>query len=280
MADKGMPSATDNPQTSNQKPSCADKACNIALHFVKELEDLPGFPPLLRQMQTEYIGWMVRFFRVYRRIPALSREYLPAKFLQKWQDTGSGSGGPIAALAGSPEWQSIAITLSDLYPQEACKLPPNCRYEPKPTDALHLKLETPHTISFFNAFHHFTLQEQSNIISSQLKAGHAVFVAEILQPNLLSFLRILLATTIGQVLFCPLVTPFRWKRILFTWLLPVNLLTVTWDGLVSVLKSPRRRDYALWKQQAEQTGSRCIVLDAGNLFLPVKLFIAWPVSET
>ena len=250
------------------------------MYAVKELEDLPGFPPLLRQMQTEYIGWMVRFFRVYRRIPALSRQYLPSKFLQQWQDIGSGSGGPIAALACSPEWQSVSITLSDLYPQEAHRLPPNCRYEPKPTDALQLELDTPHTLSFFNAFHHFTLQEQSEIISSQLKAGHAVFVAEILQPNPLSFLRILLATTLGQILFCPFVTPFRWQRILFTWLLPVNLFTVTWDGLVSVVKSPKRRDYVLWKEQAEQTGGKGIVLDAGDLFLPVRLFIAWPARKT
>lgn len=223
---------------------------------------------------------MVRFFRVYRRVPGLSRKHLPSAFLAQWQDIGSGSGGPIASLARSQEWQSISFTLSDLYPQESHNLPPNCRYEPRPVDALDLQVESPRTISFFNAFHHFSLGQQEQIIATQLQAGNAVLVAEILQPNPLSFLRILLATTIGQFLFAPFVTPFRWKRIFFTWILPVNLITVTWDGLVSVLKSPKRSDYKSWAAKAEKAGGQGMVLEAGNWLLPVRLFIARPVTET
>jgi hypothetical protein len=275
-----MPIATDTAQTINQKPSCADNGRNIALQSVKELEDLPGFPPLLRQMQTEYIGWMVRFFRVYRRLPGLITQRIPARLMRNWQDIGSGSGGPISTLAQSPEWKSVSFTLSDLFPQQAHKLPPNCRYESRPVDALKLQTEPAITVSFFNAFHHFSLDDQCRIIEDQLRAGNALVVAEILQPNPLSFLRILLATTIGQILFCPFVAPFRWKRILFTWMIPVNIITVTWDGLVSVLKSPKHSDYSAWTQQTALSGGESSVLAAGDALLPVTLFIAWPKNQT
>lgn len=235
---------------------------------------------MLRQMQTEYIGWMVRFFRIYRRVPGLTRQHLPERFMKTWQDIGSGSGGPIALLARTSEWESVSFTLSDLYPQEAHGLPDNCVYLQEPVDARQLQIPAPASISFFNAFHHFHAAEQRGIIDRQLRAGNAVVVAEILQPDLLCFLRILLATTLGQTLLCPLVKPFRWKRLLLTWLLPVNLITVTWDGLVSVMKSPKRRDYAVWQASAEAAGGSAVVLDAGNLLLPVRLFIAWPAAVT
>lgn len=87
----------------------------------------------------------------------------------------------------------------------------------------------------FNAFHHFTPEQQKHLV--QLHASRGLLVFEVLQPTLLTFLKILFTTTIGQLLLAPFVRPFRWERILFTYILPINLIIIPWDGLVSVLRS-------------------------------------------
>ncbi|MBU6323950.1 MAG: hypothetical protein KJS92_00545, partial [Bacteroidetes bacterium] len=169
--------------------------------------------------------------------------------------------------------------LTDLYPHAALSLPERCTYLPTPADARYYEAIPGSSISFFNTFHHFSLEEQKAIIAGQLSKGHCLLVAEILTPDIWCALRILLATTIAQVLFAPFVKPFRLRRLLFTWIIPINLLTVTWDGLISVYKSlgkKRRRELAA---HAEALGAEARWVQAGSRLLPVQLLLCIPATE-
>ncbi|MDQ3100808.1 MAG: hypothetical protein M3R08_05435, partial [Bacteroidota bacterium] len=86
--------------------------------------------------------------------------------------------------------------------------------------------------------------------------SNGLLIAELLQPNILCFLQILLVTTIGQVFLCPFVKPFRLERLFFTWILPINILTVVWDGLVSVVRVDRLELMADRAREFAPPGSR------------------------
>jgi hypothetical protein len=54
-----------------------------------------------------------------------------------------------------------------------------------------------------------------------------------------------LASTLGVWFLCPMIRPFEWKRLIFTYILPLNVLTVLIDGYISVFKSKSSKDYTL-----------------------------------
>jgi hypothetical protein len=112
---------------------------------------------------------------------------------------------------------------------------PRVAWHPAQVDALGGELPGDGLLTLFNAFHHFTPEQQRQFVRSHASRGVMIF--EVLQPTAFAFLNILFTTTVGQLLLAPFVRPFRWERLLFTYLLPINLITIPWDGLVSVLRS-------------------------------------------
>ena len=69
------------------------------------------------------------------------------------------------------------------------------------------------------------------------------FFVEILEPNPLCFLKVLLSTTLGTLVMTPFIQPFSLLRLGLTYILPVNILTITFDGVVSVFKSRSVHQY-------------------------------------
>lgn len=200
-----------------------------------ELEDQPWFPRLLRQQQVEFIGWLVERFGVYASVRDGLRTALQRLKATEVTDLGSGQGGPVRYLSRQPGLAHVRFLLTDLFPAPAVVPEPTVRWHTKPVDALGYEVPGTGPITLFNAFHHFGPVEQGRLV--RLHGHRGVFIYEVLQPSAPAFLKILFTTTVGQLLLAPFVRPFRWERLLFTYLLPVNLLTIPWDGLVSVARS-------------------------------------------
>jgi len=232
-----------------------------------EFEDLPGFPPLFRRMQVEFIGWLVERFAVYRPVVPHVRNALQHCGAREVTDLGSGNGGPIHYLAGQPELASVDFLLTDRFPTPAGTGSDRVRWYPAPVDALAPDPPGTGPLSMFNAFHHFTSAQQAQLV--RLHGRRGLLIHEVLQPNAVVFLKILFTTTLGQVLLTPFVRPFRWSRLLFTYLLPINLITVPWDGLVSVIRVDGPRTLLERVRQAAPKG--CVVLGgvAGSWWAPV-----------
>ncbi len=213
------------------------QALDVYIHTMKitipELEDLPWFPSKLRQMQMEFIGFMVVFLKVYEPVKPVIIKCLAQSKTHMILDLCSGSGEPIRSLAiDKPNLEQVV--LSDLYP--APKQEDGiCKWHLKSLNALEPHAELPGMRTMFNAFHHFNEDEKNQILEAHSNQG--IFIAEILSPNLLNLIKIIFTTIIGQLVFTPFVKPFSFQRLIFTYLIPINLFTVTWDGVVSVLKS-------------------------------------------
>jgi hypothetical protein len=225
-----------------------------------ELEDLPGFPSVLRRQQVEFIGWLVDAFGIYAPVTPLLRAALDRVGTQEVTDLGSGSGGPVYYLAGQPQLARARFLLTDRYPAPTPTSSRAVVWHAEPVDALSPSAPGSGVLTLFNAFHHFTHAQQHQLVQTHGRRGVLVF--EVLQPTLLTFVKILFTTTIGQLLVAPFVRPFRWERLLFTYLLPVNLLTIAWDGLVSVVRSSQPRPLVQRLQAAAPAG--CVV-DGGTV---------------
>jgi SAM-dependent methyltransferase len=207
--------------------------------FLKELEDYPWFPSYLRKMQLEYVGWISVQLRLYHPLLKLIQQF-PSN---KWMDLASGSGWPAFYLQKNSSPQ-IHYTLTDLYPDSVSnEVSKYVNVEVKPLNLVDFQHEAGIQYSMFNAFHHFTSPQQKEILKKIKEAKSSCIIAEVLEPSWLCFLQVSLAALIVQPLSAWAIRPFSIARILTTYIIPIQLITVAWDGWLSVLKSKSLKQY-------------------------------------
>ena len=207
--------------------------------FLKELEDYSWFPPVLRKMQLEYVGWISASLAVYRPLGKIM-EGFPSN---QWTDLASGSGWPALYLKNKAT-NPIFFRLTDWYPHSASEeVLKYMEYDAQPLNLLEFQPQAGHQYSMFNAFHHFTAREQKQIITKMKEAKAGFIIAEVLEPSLLSFIQVTLAALLVQPLSVWAIRPFSFLRIATTYLVPIQLATVAWDGWLSVLKSKTLAQY-------------------------------------
>ncbi|MDP2385390.1 MAG: hypothetical protein Q8M29_03390 [Bacteroidota bacterium] len=207
---------------------------------MKELEDHNWFPPVLRNFQTEFIGFVVARFNIYDAfIDHLKIVSLPA---QPMTDLCSGSGEPAISIYRKSNCFS-SLVLSDKYPNPLQLSDHKISYEMLSTDVLEMEFKHGTCYTMFNSFHHFNDKDKLKIVEKIQTAGSVSFLVEILEPTLFCLLKVIITTTIGTLLLSPFVLPFSLKRLFFTYIFPLNILTITMDGIVSVLKSRSVKQY-------------------------------------
>jgi len=219
--------------------------------YLPELEDQPWFPQCMRRQQLEYIAFMASVSGLYKPVLPFIEE------AAEWDnghitDLCSGQGGPAHYLlkhAATP----LSIQLTDRFPDHHFFQLPNLHMRHKPLDVLSDPIPGSGAITLFNAFHHFGPTQQAALLQKIAATGRPLLVCEILQPTPWCLLRVLLATTACQVLLAPFVLPFRLSRLLLTWVLPVNIITVCFDGIISVLKALPAKRMQLLSQTCSHT---------------------------
>lgn len=205
---------------------------------MKELEDHNWFPTSLRNFQTEYIGYVVKQFNIYK--PFIKN--LSQKKGKSMVDLCSGCGEPAASIFNESN-AFEHLTLTDKFPSLHFQNRSNITYSQESKDVLEMDFEAGKAYTMFNAFHHFSEDEQRTICNKINKANASAYFVEILFPSPLHLVKTLFATTVGVLVLSPFIKPFSWKRILFTYLIPINILTISIDGIISVLKSKTVKQY-------------------------------------
>jgi hypothetical protein len=211
--------------------------------MLTELEDQRWFPRALREFQTAFIGMVVCRFHVYRPFITLLRAgaFPPVPM----QDLCSGSGEPaVRIFNGTGVFTSLL--LSDKFPPRYHEQGAGIHYDPIPLDVMRLRVQEDTCYTMLNAFHHFTDAQKRELVQRFCRSRSHACIVEVLEPTVACFLKVLFTTTVGCLLLMPLVRPFSFARLFFTYAIPVNLLTITYDGLVSVCKS---RSYAWYRDQ-------------------------------
>lgn len=201
-----------------------------------ELEDQYWFPTSLRAYQTDFLGAIAKLLGLYN--PAkkfLAQRIGPNNALV---DLASGSGIP--ALITAPK-TGVSLTLCDKFPNLK-----NIKFVNRETKGTYLSasidiinddLPKGSAYVMFNSLHHFSQAEIISILQKiKSNKAHAYFF-EPITPQALTYLKVGFATLLLPFFTAPFTKPFRWDRLIFTYLIPIGVLATFWDGMVSVQKS-------------------------------------------
>jgi hypothetical protein len=210
-----------------------------------ELEDQPWFPAIVRDLATDYLRFVETSFALHRPVVGLLAEALRATKAEHVVDLCSGGGGPIPALhtALADEGVTVDFTLTDRFPnlqafeQVAAASQGTIAFLTEPVDARAVPDRLRGFRTMFNAFHHFRPADAAAVLRDAAKAGQAIGIFEIPERRLSTLVPLLLLTPLLVALTTPFIRPFRWSRLLWTYVIPMVPLTCWWDGIVSQLRA-------------------------------------------
>jgi hypothetical protein len=211
--------------------------------MLKELEDYNWFPKILRRWQMEFIGTIAIWTKLYQPLTPILQQMIEENKIISLQDLCSGSGIP-AIYIHRQLAISLPMLLTDKYPDESFANKPPVIYSVHSVDVLTMQPVKNICCTMFNAFHHFTNTQQSDFIKNMTANNVPFLIAEILEPGIVNCIKIFFTTTLLQLLTAPFVKPFSAARLFFTYIIPVNLFTVTYDGIISVIKSKTAKQYS------------------------------------
>lgn len=212
------------------------------LHLL-ELEDQPWFPSTVRDLATDYLQFIQTRFRIDRAMAPLIRRALERSGAAQIVDLCSGGSGPLLLLVKDLAAEGIPLraTLTDLYPNAPAfsKIAEASEglidFEPLPVDARHVPAHLTGLRTIFNGFHHLRPSDARAVLHAAASARQPIAILEVSERSLRSLPVIL--TPLIVWIATPFMRPFRWRRLLWTYLLPMVPLTCLWDGVVSQLRA-------------------------------------------
>ncbi|MGQ0648094.1 MAG: class I SAM-dependent methyltransferase [Gemmatimonadaceae bacterium] len=209
-----------------------------------ELEDLAWWPRPVRDLATDYLHFMEARLALHRPVVAPLAEALRTCGARHLVDLCAGASGPVPALLDALRLNglNVSATLTDLYPnvetlaRVAAESGGVITFETEPVDAQAVPRRLRGFRTVFNAFHHFSPAMALAVLCDARAAGQPIGVFEIPQRALATTIP-LLVTPLFVWAATPFIRPFRWRRLLWTYVIPLVPLTCWWDGLVSQLRA-------------------------------------------
>ncbi len=214
------------------------------IHLV-ELEDQKWCPNFIRDGITDFLRWWQDAGHIYHPIFPLFKRLLSELRPVRIVDLCAGGGGPFVNFfceRGNIEEEGLELCLTDMYPNKEAfehlqaKDPKRITYRLDSIDATHVPDSLTGFRVLFTAFHHFSPGAAQAIIGDAVANRQEIGIFEYTQRSLVNIFLMLFSPVI--VLFTtPLIRPFRWQRLFWTYILPVIPLAVTFDGIVSCLRT-------------------------------------------
>jgi hypothetical protein len=215
-----------------------------------ELHEQSWFPSFLRDEITDTLQNGMNRFAAYAPVAPLLQTALQSTSSAAVIDMCSGGGGPWLDL--SRRLQNIAptslqILLTDKYPnlhafQSAGAASQNhITFHSAPVDATKVPPELRGFRTMFTSFHHFQPAEARAILQNAVDARQAIGIFEVTR-RAPAAIALMFLWALLPFLFTPWIRPFRWSRLLFTYVLPVIPFVLLFDGIVSCLRSYRPQE--------------------------------------
>jgi hypothetical protein len=209
-----------------------------------EIEDQPWCPGPVRDALTDYLQFTLQRLRPYASVMPRLEGALTHTGSGRIIDLCAGSGGSWPHLlpslsAGSPQ---VRITLTDKYPnlpawqKISAAHPGQLSFHPQPVDVAAVPADLHGFRTLYSSFHHFRPAPARAILADAVRRREGIGIFEFTHRSPQALL-IMCFTVILVLLATPFIRPFRWSRILWTYLLPLVPLVVLFDGLVSCLRT-------------------------------------------
>ena len=209
-----------------------------------ELEDQSWFPNIIRDLATDYLQFMETKLELHQPVVPLLSRALHESGSTTVVDLCAGGGGPVVALLAELKDAGIPVRfiLTDKFPnlpafRQLEQDHPGIEGHRESVDATDVPSHLAGFRTVFNAFHHFTPDDARAVLRSAVSARQPIGIFEIPERKVWIVLTTALLTPILVLLATPFIRPFRWSRLLFTYLIPLVPLTCFWDGFVSQLRA-------------------------------------------
>jgi hypothetical protein len=132
------------------------------------------------------------------------------------------------------------VVLTDKFPSDVLSarlgVDPHLSCVNFPVDAARVPESLRGFRTIFSSFHHFPDTVARNVLEDAVRCGDGFAMAEVTSRTPRALATMLLMPIFDWIL-TPRMRPFRWSRLLFTYLLPLIPLVVLWDGIVSCLRT-------------------------------------------
>jgi hypothetical protein len=181
-------------------------------------------------------------------------------------DLCSGGSGPLLLLVGDLQGDGVRVraTLTDLFPNvPAFAEISNASggtidFAPQPVDARQVPATLVGLRTIFNGFHHFAPADARAVLHAAAAARQPIAIFELSERSMRTLPVVLVPLFVW--LATPFMRPFLWRRLLWTYLVPLVPLTCFWDGIVSQLRA-----YTPDELRALTAGSAPMRWDVGQI---------------
>ena len=253
-----------------------------------EFHDHRLFPGFLRDLVTDALQAMWNAQQIYSPIaPRLERVIADSR-ARCIVDLCSGSGGPWLRFASeltSDGGSSPQVLLTDKYPSRGrirrieTETGNRVSFYPDPVDAREIPAELTGFRTIFSTFHHFEPREARAILKSSFEQhqGIGIFEAAKCDPRTLAAV---IVVPLLALRLAPLIQPFRWSRIFWTYCLPVIPLTLWLDGMLSCLRSYSQADLRELISGLESDSYRWEIGEERGGPVPITYLLGWPSTSS
>jgi hypothetical protein len=210
-----------------------------------ELHEMSWFPAVWRDLVTDFLSFYAAAFRPYQKVAPLLAEGLRRSGTTRIVDLCSGAGRPLLSLVPALralDVNDLEVVLTDKYPNRAAlrSVGPSrtlVRYLENPVDATDVPSELHGFRTLFTSFHHFGPKSARAVLADAVADGEGIGIFEYTERNWLIWTIPTLVIPIFVWLCTSLIRPFTWRRLLWTYVVPVVPLVAMWDGFVSNLRT-------------------------------------------
>jgi hypothetical protein len=252
-----------------------------------EIHDHPLFPGFLRNLATDALEALWNFSNSYRPVLPRLRRAVNAAGSEQILDLCSGAGGPWPRINRdliAVHQPAFRVHLTDKYPnaeglrraleESGGKI----TFEAGPIDAA----DVPATLSgfrtIFSSFHHLKPADARNALRDAVQSRQGIGVFELARLSR-STMAVNCLIPFIVLYVTPGIRPFRWSRLLFTYVLPVVPLVLWFDGVMSCLRAYSRDELTEMIQSIPDGAYHWELGEEGSGLVPVTYLIGYPVAS-
>ncbi len=209
-----------------------------------EIEDQTWCPAGLRDAATDFLHLLLWLSDPYAVIVPRLQAAMAACATSRIVDLAAGGSGPWPRLLPRllAEDPSIELHLTDKFPNLrafadfARQFPEQVRPVSRPVDAQAVPEDLAGFRTLFTSFHHFPPHVAREVLADAVRRRQGIGIFEATKRSLPAILGILPAPLLALAA-APFISPFRWSRLLWTYILPALPVLIAWDGTVSCLRT-------------------------------------------
>ena len=219
------------------------------VHLI-EIHEQSWCPSVVRDGMTDFLQMSIRLLGIFDYIVPHLADAMRRTGERRIVDLCTGGSGPWTRLHGRLEralGHEADVRMTDLYPSSsgvervAALRNPRLCYETRSVDATDVPQDMVGFRTIFDAFHQFPPEVARAVMADAAKSKQGLAVFELCDRHPWTMFSVV-ALPLALLVLVPFMRPFRWSRLVVTYLIPVLPLVLLFDAFVSCVRTYRPSD--------------------------------------